>query len=315
MFIKKIAAMFAAALFAISSFAAVEANKGTAADLDGLKGVGPALSKRIIDARAQGKFKDWPDFMQRVKGVKAKSATKLSAEGLTINGQAYAPASPAPARNAAGSVRKKTEGDTVPHLQQQPCPRQRRRQQPWLQRLPRPRPPHPRRRQRWRLRWSRQSRRRQRLRRANRDLHRPSVQAAFGRLFRARSLWAAGDCLNSDGATFAHKLAHPFTSLRAHTGEFMNPRFSLAIAGEISPSAAASMAQTKWDLPTAYPGQRTSTSPRTHRAVSRQDVGQGQRRQAEDHGGALQLPRCSKAPEIKRAVQGEQAQMGEITCW
>jgi competence protein ComEA len=91
---KKIAAALAAALFAISSFAAVEANKGTAAELDGLKGIGPAMSKRIIDARTQGEFKDWPDFMQRVKGVKAKTATKLSAEGLTINGQAFATAAP-----------------------------------------------------------------------------------------------------------------------------------------------------------------------------------------------------------------------------
>ena len=39
-----------AMLFAVASFAAVDANKGTAAELDGLKGVGPAMSKRIIDA-------------------------------------------------------------------------------------------------------------------------------------------------------------------------------------------------------------------------------------------------------------------------
>ena len=54
-----------------------------------LKGVGPALSKRIVDARKQGEFKDWPDFMSRVKGVKEKAATKLSAEGLTVNGQSF----------------------------------------------------------------------------------------------------------------------------------------------------------------------------------------------------------------------------------
>ena len=78
-----------AMLFAFASFAAVDANKGTAADLDGLKGVGPAMSGRIIDARKQGAFKDWGDFMARVKGVKAKSAAKLSAEGLTVNGQGF----------------------------------------------------------------------------------------------------------------------------------------------------------------------------------------------------------------------------------
>lgn len=86
---KKIVAT-AAMLFAAASFAAVDVNKGSEADLDGLKGVGPALSKRILDARKQGEFKDWADLMQRVKGVKEKAAAKLSAEGLTVNGKAYA---------------------------------------------------------------------------------------------------------------------------------------------------------------------------------------------------------------------------------
>ncbi|WP_198084215.1 DUF655 domain-containing protein [Variovorax sp. E3] len=85
-----------AMLFAFASFAAVDANKGSAADLDGLKGVGPAMSQRIIDARKEREFKDWPDFMQRVKGVKEKKAAKLSAEGLTVNGQAFSEPATAP---------------------------------------------------------------------------------------------------------------------------------------------------------------------------------------------------------------------------
>ena len=93
---KKIVAI-AAMLFAVASWAAVDVNKASNAELDGIKGVGPALSKRIIDARNQGAFKDWPDFMSRVSGVKEKSATKLSAEGLTVNGQSFgAAAAPAP---------------------------------------------------------------------------------------------------------------------------------------------------------------------------------------------------------------------------
>ncbi|RZL64396.1 MAG: helix-hairpin-helix domain-containing protein [Variovorax sp.] len=87
--LKKIAAALAAMVFATASLAAVEANKGSAADLDGLKGVGPAMSKRILDARQTGPFKDWPDFMSRVKGVKEKTAEKLSADGLTINGESF----------------------------------------------------------------------------------------------------------------------------------------------------------------------------------------------------------------------------------
>ena len=89
-----------AMLFAIAASAAVDVNKGTEADLDGIKGVGPSMSKRILDARKQGEFKDWPDFMQRVKGVKEKNAAKLSAQGLTVNGKSFGDAPPAAAKEA-----------------------------------------------------------------------------------------------------------------------------------------------------------------------------------------------------------------------
>ncbi|GER12180.1 ComEA family DNA-binding protein [Variovorax boronicumulans] len=102
MFKKVIATL--AMCFAAVSFAAVDANKGSAADLDGLKGVGPSLSKRILDARKEGEFKDWPDLMQRVKGVKEKSAAKLSAEGLTVNGQSFNGAAAPAKASKAGKV-------------------------------------------------------------------------------------------------------------------------------------------------------------------------------------------------------------------
>jgi competence protein ComEA len=104
MFKKILATM--AMLFAVASFAAVDVNKGTAADLDGIKGVGPAMSKRILDARKEGEFKDWPDFMQRIKGVKEKKAEKLSAEGLTVNGQAFGGQASAPAPATAAKAAK-----------------------------------------------------------------------------------------------------------------------------------------------------------------------------------------------------------------
>ena len=99
--LKKLLASLAM-LAAATAFAAVEANKATSAELDGLKGVGPAMSQRIVDARKQGEFKSWDDFMARVKGVKEKTAEKLSTEGLTINGQPYkSAAAPAPAAKPA----------------------------------------------------------------------------------------------------------------------------------------------------------------------------------------------------------------------
>ena len=96
---KKILAI-TALLFAAVSFAAVDVNKGTEADLDGVKGVGPSMSKRILEARKEGEFKDWPDLMQRVKGVKEKKAAKLSAEGLTVNGKSFGGAAPSASKEA-----------------------------------------------------------------------------------------------------------------------------------------------------------------------------------------------------------------------
>ncbi|BEV16998.1 helix-hairpin-helix domain-containing protein [Herbaspirillum sp. DW155] len=82
-------------LFILSFFAAtalawaeVDVNKADQAALDGVRGIGPAMSKRILEERQKGgAFKDWSDLEKRVKGIKDKAAVKLSANGLTVNGQ------------------------------------------------------------------------------------------------------------------------------------------------------------------------------------------------------------------------------------
>lgn len=79
------------------ALAAVDVNKASEADLDSIKGVGPSTSTQIIEARKSAPFKNWNDLMQRVKGIGDKRAAKLSQEGLTVNGEAYAPAALAPA--------------------------------------------------------------------------------------------------------------------------------------------------------------------------------------------------------------------------
>lgn len=83
--------MFVAMLYAAASFAAVDVNKASAAELDGIKGIGPAISEKIILERKKGNFKDWNDFVGRVSGVGEATAAKFSAEGLTVNGSTYAP--------------------------------------------------------------------------------------------------------------------------------------------------------------------------------------------------------------------------------
>ncbi len=98
--LKKILAI-AVMLYAAVCFAAVDANKGTAAELDSIKGIGPSLSSKILDERKKSNFKDWNDFISRVKGLGEANAAKFSAEGLTVNGAAFKAAAPAPAASAA----------------------------------------------------------------------------------------------------------------------------------------------------------------------------------------------------------------------
>ncbi|MCC2634377.1 MAG: hypothetical protein K0S48_2263 [Ramlibacter sp.] len=88
---KKILALLAM-LHAAAALAAVDVNTARALDLDGMKGIGPAMSRRILDERKKGQFKDWPDLLSRVKGLGESSAAKLSAEGLTVNGESFKPA-------------------------------------------------------------------------------------------------------------------------------------------------------------------------------------------------------------------------------
>ena len=101
-------------LFASISFAAVDANKGTAAELDAVKGIGPAISSKIIDERKKGDFKDWNDLITRVKGIGAKNAVKFSAQGLTVNGGDYKPDAAAPAKADAKTAKAAKKDDAKP---------------------------------------------------------------------------------------------------------------------------------------------------------------------------------------------------------
>lgn len=84
------------AMMAAAAFAAVDVNKATAADLDGIKGIGPGISAKILDERKKGNFKDWNDLVERVKGIGEANAAKFSAEGMTVNGAGFKGAAAAP---------------------------------------------------------------------------------------------------------------------------------------------------------------------------------------------------------------------------
>jgi competence protein ComEA len=121
--LKKLLAIIAFLFYAATAFAAnVDVNTASAADLDAVKGIGPAISGRIIDARKQGPFKDWSDFIARVKGIGNKNAAKFSTEGLTVGGAAYseAPAvaaKPARAHKPASTAAAATPDATAPVAQ------------------------------------------------------------------------------------------------------------------------------------------------------------------------------------------------------
>jgi competence protein ComEA len=97
-----LATMIASISFAI---AAVDVNKADQAALDGIKGIGPTMSKAILAERNKnGDFKDWADLQSRVKGMGDKSSEKFSEAGLTVNGVAKSAAKPAIKGTATDSM-------------------------------------------------------------------------------------------------------------------------------------------------------------------------------------------------------------------
>jgi competence protein ComEA len=102
---------FTALLVALSTFAAqaaVDVNKASQADLETLRGVGPSLSGKIIEARKAGDFKSWGDLVDRVSGVGPASAAKLSKVGLTVVGLTVAGSAYA-ADTTSGAAKPKAE--------------------------------------------------------------------------------------------------------------------------------------------------------------------------------------------------------------
>lgn len=83
---RRIVVSFALLLALQLSHAGVDVNAASEAELDGIKGIGPSLSRKILAERQRGDFKDWADLIKRVKGIQPKAAQRLSEAGLTVNG-------------------------------------------------------------------------------------------------------------------------------------------------------------------------------------------------------------------------------------
>lgn len=89
--IRHLASIVFAALTALSlnAWAAVDVNKASQAELETIKGIGPALSGKILDARKTSTFKDWGDLVERVVGIGPGNAARLSQAGLTVGDKVY----------------------------------------------------------------------------------------------------------------------------------------------------------------------------------------------------------------------------------
>ena len=109
--LKKILAILAL-MYAAAAFAAVDVNKASAAELDAVKGIGPATSKTIVDERKKhGDFKSWDDFISRTKGIGDTKAANLSREGLTVNGAEYKKAAAQADKAAKKEEKKEAKAD------------------------------------------------------------------------------------------------------------------------------------------------------------------------------------------------------------
>lgn len=117
-----LALLFALCVLPLGALAAnVDVNTADQSALEGVKGLGPAMSARIIAERGKGRFRDWPDLATRVSGLGDKNTANLSRNGLVIDGKSKPDAAPtsndakqkvdADARKAPGKgPRGKSEG-------------------------------------------------------------------------------------------------------------------------------------------------------------------------------------------------------------
>ncbi len=89
----------------------VDVNKATQAELETIKGIGPGLSTKILDARKTAQFKDWGDLVDRVGGVGPGNAKRFSQAGLTVGGAAFDAAAMPAAESAKATKRAKDAKD------------------------------------------------------------------------------------------------------------------------------------------------------------------------------------------------------------
>jgi competence protein ComEA len=73
------------------SVLALEINQANEAELDSIKGMGPAMTRKVLIARAERPFANWKELILRVSGIGKAKAQQFSDQGVLVNGLAFTP--------------------------------------------------------------------------------------------------------------------------------------------------------------------------------------------------------------------------------
>lgn len=104
----------------------VDVNTASAAELEQVRGIGPALATRIIAARnSGGKFRDTDDLRRRVRGLGDTNLRRMMAAGLVLSPSARIAPVAAPARARVelmmGNIPAKSEARSLGRIEEIAC--------------------------------------------------------------------------------------------------------------------------------------------------------------------------------------------------
>jgi len=104
----------------------VDVNAATAAELERVRGIGPALAGRIVAARnSGGRFRDTDDLRRRVRGIGESNLRRMLASGLVLQGPARVEPVQAAARNRVellvGNSASKAEPKSLGRIEEVRC--------------------------------------------------------------------------------------------------------------------------------------------------------------------------------------------------
>lgn len=68
---------------------AVDANTASADELQAIRGIGPAMAARIVEARRHEPFRDLEDLRDRVRGIGEKNLLRMRDAGLEVGAGAH----------------------------------------------------------------------------------------------------------------------------------------------------------------------------------------------------------------------------------